>query len=69
MADCKKEIIDLSGTITYSPEELKEELRNVRALIVEMLPANPDINVRNVASALALIQYLAEDVDYKPQNK
>lgn len=69
MADCKKDTIDLTDTITYSPDELKEELRNVRALIVEMLFTAPDINVQNVARALSLIQYLAEDVNYKHQYK
>lgn len=61
----KQDVIDLSGCIQYDPEDLKGELRKVRALIVYMLGYNPDVNLQDVSNALYTLQYLIEDVQYK----
>lgn len=67
MAETEKQqdVIDLSGCLQYNPEDLKGELRKVRALIVYMLGYAPDVNTRDVANALYTLQYLTEDVNYK----
>lgn len=65
MAEQKKEVIDLSGTTVFGPEDLRAELRGVRALIVDMLGYGPDVNAFALSKALYVIQYLAEDVEYK----
>lgn len=67
MAETEKQqdVIDLSGCIQYDPEDLKNELRKVRALIVYMLGSGPDVNTADVGNALYTLQYLIEDVNYK----
>ena len=67
MAETEKQqdVIDLSGCIQYGPEDLKNELRKVRALIVYMLGSDPDVNTAEVGNALYTLQYLIEDVNYK----
>lgn len=59
------DVIDLSGCIQYNPEDLKSELRNVRAVIVSMLGYAQNIDTVQLANALYTIQYLTEDVIYK----
>ena len=67
MAETEKQqdVIDLSGCLQYGPEDLKAELRKVRALIVYMLGSSPDVNTADVGNALYTLQYLIEDVNYK----
>lgn len=67
MAETEKQqdVIDLSGCIQYGPEDLKNELRKVRALIVFMLGSGPDVETKDVGEALYTLQYLIEDVNYK----
>lgn len=60
-----KEVIDLSGCMQYNPEDLRSELRAVRALIVGLLGYAPDVNPKQVANALYTLQYLTEEVEYK----
>jgi len=65
MAEQKKDVIDLSGCTMYGPEDLKAELRKVRALIVGLLGYAPEVNTGELANALYTLQYLSEDVEYK----
>ena len=65
MAEKKKDYIDLSECILYNPEDLKCELRAVRALIVGLLGYAPEVNPKQVANALYTLQYLTEEVEYK----
>ena len=46
MAEMEKQadIIDLSGCVQYGPEDLKNSLREVRALIVYLLGSASDVN-------------------------
>lgn len=65
MAETKKDCIDLSGCLLYNPEDLKDELRAIRALIVGLLGYAPELNPKQVASAMYTLQYLIEEVEYK----
>ena len=65
MAETKKDCIDLSGCMLYNPEDLKNELRGVRALIVGLMGYAPELNPKQVANALYTLQYLTEEVEYK----
>lgn len=47
--------------LQFRAEELKEELRKVRALIVFMLHDSPDVDHKDLANALYVLQYLTED--------
>ena len=64
MAEKKTEVIDLSGSI-YDPETFKADLRQVRAVIVDLLGFAQDVNPGQLALALSTLQYLTEDVEYK----
>lgn len=67
MAEMEKQadIIDLSGCVQYGPEDLKNSLREVRALIVYLLGSTSDVNPAELSNALYTLQYLIEDVNYK----
>ena len=65
MAEKKTEVIDLSGCRTFGPDELRKQLRDVRALIVDLLGYADDVNPVDLSNALYTLQYLIEDVDYK----
>ena len=67
MAEKKKQadVIDLSECVEYGPEDLKSELRNVRAVIVSMLGYAQNVDTVALANALYTLQYLSEDVQYK----
>ena len=67
MAEKEKQadVIDLSGSMQYNPEDLKSELRNVRAVIVSMLGYAQNVDTVQLANALYTLQYLTEDVQYK----
>ena len=67
MAETEKQqdVIDLSGCLQYGPEDLKAELRKVRALIVYMLGSAQNVDTVALANALYTLQYLSEDVQYK----
>lgn len=67
MAEKKKQadVIDLTGCMQYNPEDLKSELRNVRAVIVSMLGYAQNVDTVALANALYTLQYLSEDVQYK----
>lgn len=67
MAEKEKQadVIDLSGCLQYDPEDLKSELRNVRAVIVSMLGYAQNVDTVQLANALYTLQYLTEDVQYK----
>ena len=67
MAEKEKQadVIDLTGCMQYNPEDLKCELRNVRAVIVSMLGYAQNVDTVALANALYTLQYLSEDVQYK----
>jgi hypothetical protein len=67
MAEKEKQadVIDLSGCMQYNQEDLKSELRNVRAVIVSMLGYAQNVDTVALANALYTLQYLSEDVQYK----
>ena len=67
MAEKEKQadVIDLSGCMQYNPEDIKSELRNIRAVIVSMLGYAQNVDTVQLANALYTLQYLTEDVQYK----
>lgn len=69
MEQCQKEIIDLQQFTHFGGEDLKQSLREVRALIVYLLggcdSSKTPIIAADLSNALYTLQVLIEETEYK----